>query len=223
MANYAPCKSNTKADPNYPFHSCYNEKGEIVYSIPMEAPEDRTADEPNEIYESLPSMLLSYGPGRKIRVCFFESTDRETAYMQRAWINTLCSQERRYEEHFRSSETLCSTESGESVWDYFPAMRRNDDGYTVADYSDLPEQIEAIIRAQFKNSDLYLQVYRLSGNGLRPKQIAEKLGIDQAMVYFYRNEAWRIAQEYRKHYFDEGQYVYPKPEHRKHKKEGKRL
>ena len=59
--------------------------------------------------------------------------------------------------------------------------------------------------------DLYHQVYSLCVEGFTPKEIGEELGIEQEMIYFYRKEAYRVAQEYRKQFFDEGQYVFPRP------------
>ena len=218
MANLTFCKANQKADPNYPFRSYRSEAGEIIYSVPLEAPEDQTLSEPMETEEEWTCTEIRFPGGKPMRVHFVEIADRKAAYEQCAWLNTLHTREHRYSERYQLLRTPEDAMPGGCIWDYFPKMRRNDDGYTLADYSDLPDRIEEAIREQLPTSELYVLVYRLHLNGIKPKQIGECLGIPQEMVYFYRKEALRIAQDYRKQFFDEGPYVFPHPGHKQTKR-----
>lgn len=209
MAKFTSSQTNRKADPDYPYWSYRNDAGEIVYSVPLEALEDQTAEEPVMAEEEQTYTQIRFQGGKPMRVCFVEITDRDAAYEQCTWLNTMHTRERRYSERTRLLHANENAGPGECIWDYSPKMHRNDDGFTLVDYSDLPERIEEFIRDQFPANRLYLQVYRLHITGIEPKQIGERLGIAQEMVYFYRKEALRAAQEYRKLYFDEGQYVFP--------------
>ena len=221
MTNPESSKKRQKADPNYPYWSYQNEAGEIVYSVPLEAPDDQTLEEPAEAEDELTYTYIRFRGGKPMRVHFVETTSRNAAYEQCSWLNTQHTQERRYGERYQLLSPSGSTDPGEYVWDYSPKMHRNEDGFTVADYSDLPDRIEEEIREQLPTSDYYHLVYRLSVIGMEPKHIGETLGIDQAMVYYYRKEALKIAQNYRKKFFDEGPYVFPGSQHTQHKHQRK--
>ena len=217
MANSKSSEHNTHIDPEYPFRSWLNENGETVYSIPLEMPEDSTAESPLGTEDERTCTFIRFFGGKLMCIHFVESTDKAAAYNQCSYLNTLYTRERRYGERYRLLDFREKEDPSESIWDYSPAMHRNDDGYTLAEYSDIPEQIEELIRCRFRTNELYLEVYRLRIEGFRPKEISERLGIDQAMVYYYEKQAQQVAQEYRRQYFDEGQYVFPAPE-RKHRK-----
>ena len=220
MTKHESWKLNKKADADYPFQSWKNDDGSITYSVPLEWPEDQTSDEPT-VAENQACILLRFPGGGSMRVHFVELTDRNFAYEQCTWLNTQHTRERRYSERYQPLKSPDDEKREDCVWDYSPRMRRNEEGYTLADYSDLPDLIEAAIRDRLPSSDLYRQVYRLSVHGIKPKEIAEILGIAQEMVYFYRKEALRVAQEYRRNYFDEGQYVFPELKARKTKRDHK--
>ena len=85
--------STTRPDPRYPFPTELNEKGQIVYLVPVEAPQDRTAD--SSVCNESKCSSLYFKEGKPMRVRFFATTDRQFAYDQRKWLNTLHTRERR--------------------------------------------------------------------------------------------------------------------------------
>ena len=69
MANIERWKPNKEVDPKYPYHCRRNDDGRIVYSVPMEAPNDIPADmndEGADRYdgrEKYPYSAFAYGRG----------------------------------------------------------------------------------------------------------------------------------------------------------------
>ena len=210
MANKDNQKLN-HADPTYRYWSRQDENGKVIYSAPMERPEDETVETPVEAEEDRTFKTLRYSDGRQIRVHFVDTDNREAAFMQKRWMDTLHKREQRYEARYTLLKKYGTNEDVDCVWDFSPQMHRNDDGFTRADYSDLPDLVAAFISEHFPENSLYAEVYMLNVREYTPKQIGEELGIDQSMVYYYLKEALKIAQKYRKLYFDEGQYTFPQP------------
>ena len=208
MKNFASRNSQTKADPNYPFHSRLNEKGEVVFSAPLEVIEDSTLDEID------PYVIVSWFGGKPMKVRFFETTDRVAAYGQVRWLNNLHKaqrkedQEKKQKVEFERAETNHATRGGKTLKAQSNHLRE-EVGFIQAEYSDLPDLIAAYIRKRRPKNDLYVKVYMLNVQELEPKEISEELGIDLGMVYYYLKEALKIAQEYRRLYFDEGDYKFP--------------
>ena len=153
--------------------------------------------------------ILRYPDGRRIRVHFFDTEDREVAMMQKRRMDALHRQAQRYDKKYTLLKKYGTNEDVDNVWDFFPGMRRNEDGYTLADYSDLPGLVEAYIQKQRPKNELYHLVYHYHVEGYTIRQISERLGRPEKRIYEYYEEAMRLAQEYRKLYFDEGCYKFP--------------
>ena len=217
MAKSALWKQN-HADPDYSYQSWRNEDGSITYSVPLEAPEDETAETPVEAEEDRTYTNLRFMGGKPMRVHFIETTDREAAFEQKKWLNAMHKQERNYSRRFVLLGSYAAPEDCDCVWDYFSQMHQEEDGFTMADYSDLPGLVAEYIRKKLPGNDLYCQVYLLNVEGYAPKEISEELGIDLGMVYYYRKKALQVAQEYRRLYFDEGQYEFPLAEQKRRTK-----
>ena len=208
MANKDNQKLN-HADPTYRFMSRQNENGKVIYSAPMERPEDETVETPVEDEADRTFTTLRYPDGRNIRVHFFVSLDREVAMMQKRRMDALHRQTQKYESRYTLLKKYGTNEDVDCVWDFSPQMHRNDDGFTQVDYSDLPGLVEAYIQKQRPKNELYHLVYHYHVKGFTIRQISERLGRPEKRIYEYYEEAMRIAQEYRKLYVDEGCYKFP--------------
>ena len=77
----------------YPFRTELNEKGQTVYYVPVEVPQDRIADYP--ISNESGCTNLYFKEGKPMRVHFVATTNRQYAYDQRRWLNTQHTRERR--------------------------------------------------------------------------------------------------------------------------------
>ena len=210
MANKDNQKLN-HADPTYRFMSRQNDNGKVIYSAPIERPEDETVETPVEDEADRTFTTLRYPDGRRIRVHFFDTEDREVAMMQKRRMDALHRQAQRYDKKYTLLKKYGTNEDVDNVWDFFPGMRRNEDGYTLADYSDLPGLIADFIRQFHPKSRLYPQVYLLHTQGYTSLEISELLEKPQDMICTITTESLRIAQEYRRLYFDEGCYKFPEP------------
>ena len=210
MANKDNQKLN-HADPTYRYWSRQDENGKVIYSAPMERPEDETVETPVEAEEDRTFKTLRYSDGRQIRVHFVDTDNREAAFMQKRWMDTLHKREQRYEARYTLLKKYGTNEDVDNVWDFSPQMHCNDDGFTLVDYSDLPGLVEAYIQKQRPKNELYHLVYHYHVEGYTIRQISERLGRPEKRIYEYYEEAMRLAQEYRKMYFDEGCYKFPEP------------
>ena len=81
-------KSNKDVAPDFPYWSYRNDTGEIVYCVPLEAPNDIPIDEDAEEEEKHTYTFLPFFGGCSKRVYFIETTDRAAAYIQKAWLNS---------------------------------------------------------------------------------------------------------------------------------------
>ena len=190
-----------RADPEYPFPSELNEAGRIVYSVPLEAPEDSTLDTP--FFSAAECSPLYFPDGESMRVHFVKTTDRRFAYDQKAYLNTLHTREYRRTQREEFFEGAKRGKDGEIVsCNEMPLLRTIDEGFTRVDFSDLPERIADLIDELHPDNPLYRKVYLLSAQELDVKSISQYLEIDQAMVYFYRREAYRIARSYKQKYME---------------------
>ena len=206
------------ADSTYRFQSRQDEGEKIIYSVPIERPADATVGRPLEAEEDQTFTNLRYSDGRQIRVHFVDLEDRDAAMLQKRWMDTLHRREQRYDERYTLLKKDGTSEDVDNVWDFFPRMHRNEDGYTIADYSDLPELVAEYIQRRHPKSELYAEVYLLQVQGYSSFEISEKLGKPQSMICTALKVAMQNAQEYRLLYFDEGDRVYPQPvpDHRAH-------
>ena len=201
MANQTCNPSTKRPDPRYPFPTELNEKGQTVYFVPVEAPQDRTTDYP--VSNESKCTYLYFKEGKPMRVRFIATTDREFAYNQRAWLNTQHTRERRQAMRLESLEGAKKPESGEPIpRDENPLLQDTEDGYIRAEYSDLPELIAEYIGKRYPKNPLYREIYKLLTEEMTPKAISEKLGIEQEKVYYYRKIVYGLAVEYRQSFID---------------------
>lgn len=201
MANQTCNPSTQRPDPRYPFPNELNEKGQIVYFVPVEAPQDRTAEYP--VCSESKCTSLYFKEGKPTRVRFIATTDRQYAYNQRAWLNTQHTRERRQAIRQESLEGARKPENSEPIpRDENPILEDTEDGYIRAEYSDLPELIAEFIGKRYPKNPLYREVYKLLTEEMAPKDISEKLGIDQQKVYYYRTVVYGLAVEYKRTFID---------------------
>ena len=153
MANKDNQKLN-HADPTYRFRSRQDENGKVIYSAPMERPEDETVETPVEDEADRTFTTLRYPDGRNIRVHFFDTESREVAMMQKRRMDALHRQTQKYEARYTLLKKYGTNEDVDCVWDFSPQMHRNDDGFTRADYSDLPGLVAAFISEHFPENSL---------------------------------------------------------------------
>ena len=200
MANLSRNPSTQRPDPRYPFRTELNEKGQTVYYVPVEVPQDRIADYP--ISNESGCANLYFKEGKPMRVHFVATTNRQYAYDQRRWLNTQHTRERRQamrEEYLEGARK----EDGELIpRDENPLLADTDDGYIRADYSDLPELIAEFIGKRYPKNPLYREIYKLLTEEMAPKDISVKLGIKQEMVYYYQKIVYGLAIEYKRKYID---------------------
>ena len=184
----------------YPFRTELNEKGQTVYYVPVEVPQDRIADYP--ISNESGCTNLYFKEGKPMRVHFVATTNRQYAYDQRRWLNTQHTRERRQamrEEFLEGARK----EDGEPIpRDENPLLADTDDGYIRADYSDLPDLIGEFIGKRYPKNPLYREIYKLLTEEMAPKDISVKLGIKQEMVYYYQKIVYGLAIEYKRKYID---------------------
>ena len=126
------------------------------------------------------------------------------------FLNIYHTDEERYDARFMLLKTYEGPDPGDTIWDRFSASHCHEDGYTIAEYSDLPGRVAKYIDERYPQNGLYAQVYLMSVVGYEVKEIAEMIGTDLQMTYYYQRTAYAVAREYRKKYFDEGQFTFPK-------------
>ncbi len=98
MAKPEPWKSNKEVDPNFPWRTYRNEAGDIVYSIPLEAPNDIPVDEDDGAEKHQYYFQPLFG-GKRIRVFWAETTDKAWAYDQKRWIDAEAQRNYRRPDH----------------------------------------------------------------------------------------------------------------------------
>lgn len=188
--------STARPDAKYPFPTELDEEGRTVYLVPLEAPEDSTLETP--FFGDDECSCIHFIGGKSMRVHFEKTTDRDFAFEQKAYLNTLHTQEYRRARREELFEGATGGEDEEYVSrDDSPLLRSVDEGFVRVDYSDLPERIAAMIDERHPDNPLYRKVYLLCVQEMDVKSIAQRLNVDQAMVYFFKRKAYRIAKEYK--------------------------
>ncbi len=222
MSKIERWKPNTEVDAQYPYWTRLNEAGEIVYSVPLEAPNDIPVDADDNADKYEYSYLPLLG-GKNLRVYCWETTDREWAYKVRGMINTQHTQERRYSKrytvvpevlgdglddgnrrvsHMTSEEDKDPTGEGQETAEQGHGKQN---GYEQHGWPDVEKQaldrieIQAI-RELVKNTDpryweIFYQV-RLYGEDLQT--VADRTGISAQRVHQLANKVREIAEKYRK-------------------------
>ena len=223
MANIERWKPNKEVDPKYPYHCRWNDDGRIVYSVPMEAPNDIPADMNDEGADKYEYSYLPLLGGKSLRVYCWETTDREWAYRIRSMINTAHTQERRYAERFtdvpeimgdgindgnRKTNCMANDESEEQT-EYIPEISGRDpgkpNGYEPHEWPEVEKQVLdridiSAVRDLAKNKDpRSWEIFcRIRLHGADAKELAEELGISIQRVYQLADKIPEIAKRYRK-------------------------
>ena len=192
-------RKNCKPDPNYPFPNELNTHGQIVYSVPFEADSEEAAE---VLHGKIRTIRVG---GNEYRAVVFKpTTNRELAYSQRAWLNSEHTRAlRRSQREIFFEGTLRDEDDEELARDEHPLLKDMEAGYLRAEYAEMVERIAEYIDAKHPRNRLYRMVYQLCVEERTPGEIAEELGIDPPMVYYYRNEGYKAAREYRKRYEEE--------------------
>ena len=196
-ANIGHWKSNKNGDPNYPYWSYQNGNGEIVYSVPLEAPNEIPEDDTKGAIKYSYSYLPVFG-GKNLKVYYWETTDREIAYAQRAWINSEHTRERRRSKReVMVAETRTDVDT--SIWDgiqessyeqkEFPQVERH-----VLNRIDL-ENIRKLVND--RNPKLWKVFCMKELNGEDAETIAEKLEVSITRVYQMIATVREIGRKYR--------------------------
>ncbi len=214
-------KPNRAVDPEYPFYCRRNEADEIVYSVPLEAPNDIPVDAGEGALQLEYSRLPIPG-GKALRVYFWETADREWALNIRRMIDTQHKQDcRRAKREIPIPEVL-----GDGLNDGNRRVRRSSDesdeqmdwdaeaclpvcsgylGYEQHVSPDVAKQIldrmeirairERVNRLNARAWDVFCQV-RLYGRDV--KTVAAETGICPSRVYQLINRVREIAEQYRR-------------------------
>lgn len=214
-------KPNRAVDPEYPFYCRLDEAGEIVYSVPLEAPNDIPEDEGEGAWHPEYSWLPMPG-GKKERVYFHETSDREWAFRVRRMLNTAYMRDfRRAKREIPIPEVL-----GDGMNDGNRRVRRSPDesdeqldwdaeaslpvcsgplGYGQPASPDMEKQIldrmeirairERVISLNPRAWEVFCQV-RLYGRDV--KTVAAETGICPSRVYQLISRVRDIAEQYRR-------------------------
>ena len=198
MAKIRRWAPNKDVDATYPYYSRRNEKGEILYSVPIEAPTDLPAD----ACEGAEEIEYSYLPiigGRNVRVFCWETTDRNAGLMQRSWFNAEHTRDRR-----RASQEINIAETKDSpdgsVWDSIRETGYEPHGFpqvekTVLNRIEIEEICELVCSRDPRYWEVFYQV-RLYGEDLQT--VADRMGISAQRVHQLANKVREIAEKYLK-------------------------
>ena len=226
MAKIARWKPNTEVDAQYPYWTRLNEAGEIVYSVPLEAPNDIPVDADDDEADKREYSYLPLLGGKNLRVYCWETTDKEWAYRVRGMINTQHSQERRFAEHFtvvpevlgdglddgnrkvsqKSSEEPEEDDEQPVEEQEAPAKDRGkQNGYQQFGWPDVEKQaldrieIQAIRELVKSTNPRYWEVfYQIKMYGEDAKAVADRMGVSVQRVHQLMNKVTEIAKNYRK-------------------------
>ena len=219
-------KPNKELDPKYPYWTRRNEAGEIVYSVPLEAPNDIPVDKDAPDEDKVEYSYLPLLGGKNLRVYCWETTDKDWAYRVRGMVNTQHSQERRYAERYTAVPEvlgdglddgnrkvgLKSTEEPEVAEEQTDEGQETtgqdhgkQNGYEQHGWPDVEKQaldrieIQAI-RELVKNTDpRYWEIfYQVRLYGEEAKAIADRMGISVQRVHQLADKVRKIAEKYRK-------------------------
>lgn len=223
MSKIERWKPNTEVDAKYPYWTRLNEAGEIVYSVPLEAPNDIPVDKDADDADKYEYSYLPLLGGKNLRVYCWETTDREWAYKVRGMINTQHTQERRYSKRYtvvpevlgdglddgnRKVNPKLAVDSEEPTGESSETVEPNNDkrnGYEQHGWPDVEKQaldrieIKAI-RDLVKSTDpryweIFYQV-KLYGEDLQT--VADRMGISAQRVHQLANKVREIAEKHRK-------------------------
>lgn len=220
-----PWKANPDGDPNYPWYSYRNREGQIVYAIPLEAPNLLLADTDVGKDQEKFCWLPLYGK-KGIQVYWVESTDREMAYEQKRWIEAEVKRKIRRSkvevpipEFFdgrsndgnrknQTSKGYDSIPTGAGAFTGAPVAAEEDRpslGYEPFRYP--PTEQMALMRVELELVQKYIEeqqprswraLYLKEFCGADVKEIAEELGVIPARVYQMIAAARKLALQFQK-------------------------
>ncbi len=222
MAKIERWKPNKSVDPNYPYYCYRNEEGTIIYSVPLEAPNDIPEDESEGAEKREYSYLPLIG-GMNLRVYCWETSDKEWAYRIRSWINTAHTQEYRYSKRYTlTPEVLGDGQNDGNRKVTHPSGEFSDDptgneretgegdhgkcnGYEQHGWPDIEkqmmdrEEIQAVKDLVISKNPRWWQIfYRMEFQGEEAKEIAAEMGISVQRVHQLCDKVKEIARKYRK-------------------------
>lgn len=222
MSKIERWKPNTEVDAQYPYWTRLNEAGEIVYSVPLEAPNDIPVDADDGNADKYEYSYLPLLGGKNLRVYCWETTDREWAYKIRGMINTQHTQERRYSKRYtvvpevlgdglddgnRKVNPKPTVDSEEPIDESIGTAEPNSgkrSGYEQHGWPDVEKQ--ALDRIEIKtirdlvnskNSRYWQMFYRIELYGDEAKAVAAEMGISVQRVHQLADKVKEIAQKYR--------------------------
>ena len=223
MKNHGPWKPNREVDPKYPYWTRLNEAGEIVYSVPLEAPNDIPLDADDDNADKREYSYLPLLGGKNLRVYCWETTDKDWAYKIRSMVNTQHSQERRYAERYtvvpevlgdglddgnRRVSHMTSEEDKEPTAEVQEPAEQDhskQNGYEQHGWPDVENQalnrieIQAIRELVKSTNPRYWEVfYQIRLYGEDAKSVADRMGISVQRVHQLADKVREIAEKYRK-------------------------
>ena len=187
-----------KADSAYPFRTEWNENGEIVYHVPVEA-RSQEALATLEAAQHDGIHYLRFGEGERIPVVFIRTTNRAFAYDQRRWLNSQHTRDRRNaQREIRIEGFMQEDEDDEGITREECAMLEiQEEGYDRVELDDLTNRIADYIGEKYPDNSLYRKIFEMTVQMMDVKEIAGRLGMKQQNIYYYINMNRKLASEYR--------------------------
>lgn len=199
MAKINRWKPNPEVDETYPYYCRRTEDGEILYSVPLEAPNKIPMDESEENAVKIEYSKLPLLGGRNLDVYVWETTDREEGFRQRAWLNSEHTRDRR-----RTKRETCVAETNDeldgSVWDSIQEAAYEQRGWPEVEKQALDRiEIQAIREIVKNTNPRYWEVfYQVRLYGEDAKSVADRMGISVQRVHQLADKVREIAEKYRK-------------------------
>ncbi len=199
MAKINRWKPNPEVDETYPYYCRRTENGEILYSVPLEAPNKIPMDESGENAVKIEYSKLPLLGGRNLDVYVWETTDREEGLRQRAWLNSEHTRDRR-----RTKRETCVAEMNDnldgSIWDSIQEAAYEQRGWPDVAKQALDRIEIQAIREQVKSTNpRYWEVfYQVKLYGEDAKAVADRMGISVQRVHQLTDKVREIAEKYRK-------------------------
>ena len=181
-------QSNPEGDPDYPWYSRKGENGEIIYSVPLEAPNDIPPDSCDEAEGRMYSWLPLFG-GKGMRVYWAETASREWAFSQKRWLDA----EAKRDERRREVETPVDVFPEEEPFFFGPSAFPQPDEQAMA-------RLElAMLRDVIsKKNPRWWKAFCLKELcGLDVSEIAAALDIAPSRVYQLIDAVKKLARKYR--------------------------
>ena len=185
-------------DPDYSFRTERNEKGEIVYFVPVEATSPDALITLNA-RENGGTKLLRFGAGQVLPVVFIRTTNAEFARDQRSWLNRMHSAELRWRKRAVYLDGFCNQETEEAVLQVEGRWTEKEyDGLVEAEYGDLPSLVADYIDSRHPRNPVFRKVYMLMQKGFGLTDIAQLLDLSPQLADYYRKVVLEEAARYKR-------------------------